>query len=172
MLLFHCLPSQPLHLFDVLGIQTVPRITHNHTFKTLSRESELVSSTHTNMSLFNKKHQAINVPLTSLDHCNVTWQVFFESPYLLHTVLREISIPNTCIISTHNSPRYIDGFSKITQTTYNSLRSKSPDNPASFVETEGLQFHSLQKNGKYGVLYLLLRLNFARFSRRFIAILW
>ena len=34
-------------------------------------------------------------------------------------------MPNTCITSKHNSPRYIDGFSKITPTTCNSLRRSS-----------------------------------------------
>ena len=135
---------------------------------------------HTNMSLFNKKHCAINASLNSLDRCNATWRIFFlVSPYLLsvlHTVLGEISISNTCIISTHNSPRYIDGFSKITPTTYNSLRRSNLLQSSLFCGDRGSTV-PLSSNNPYIRCYSTVLTATFKFcaiftSGRFIAILW
>ena len=110
-----------------MASESTPRVRVSHIFEHCHENLNRFHQP-TLTSLSYKKHWAIKLPLSSLDHCNATSRIFFlVSPYIfsvLHTVLGEISIPNTCITSKHNSPRYIDGFSKITPTC-NSLRRSS-----------------------------------------------
>ena len=73
--------------------------------------------------------------------------ISFQCP--AHSTWGNLQTP-ACITSKHNSPRYIDGFSKITSTTCNSLRRSSLLQSSFSVETEGSQFHSLQTIGMYG----------------------